>query len=88
VEGSVSHNPLNEGSIVWVTGTRSPLGLVAEVFGAVKSPYYIIRYNSDGDVPSGISVGTAVSFVPDLLIMCLTVTRIYTKRGMMLVLMK
>lgn len=65
MEGSVKHNPLNEGSIVWVTQTRSPLGLVDEVFGPVKNPFYLIRYNSDEEVPPGISVGTGVSFVTE-----------------------
>lgn len=65
VEGSVKHNPLNEGSILWITQTRSPLGLVDEVFGPVKSPFYLIRHNSDEDVPPGISVGTTVSFVTE-----------------------
>ncbi|XP_072957502.1 uncharacterized protein [Typha angustifolia] len=63
VEGLEKHNPLNEGSILWITESRIPLGLVDEVFGPVKCPYYVIRYNSDKELPAGISVGTAVSFV-------------------------
>lgn len=63
VEGSVNHNPLNEGSILWITETRIPLGIVDEIFGPVKNPYYVVRYNSEKDVPVGISEGTAVSFV-------------------------
>ncbi|KAG1347150.1 H/ACA ribonucleoprotein complex non-core subunit NAF1 [Cocos nucifera] len=63
VNGSVKHNPLNEGSILWITETRSPLGPVDEIFGPVKNPYYVVRYNSGQELPVGISVGTAVSFV-------------------------
>ncbi|PKU84615.1 hypothetical protein MA16_Dca015474 [Dendrobium catenatum] len=63
VEGSVVHNPLNEGSILWVTETRLPLGLVDEIFGPVKNPYYVVRYNTEEDVPAGIRVAMAISFV-------------------------
>ncbi|KAJ6829346.1 H/ACA ribonucleoprotein complex non-core subunit NAF1-like [Iris pallida] len=65
IEGSEKHSALNEGSILWITESRSPLGIVDEIFGPVKCPYYVIRYNSDEEVPTGISVGTAVSFVPE-----------------------
>uniref|UniRef100_A0A2N9GTY5 H/ACA ribonucleoprotein complex non-core subunit NAF1 n=1 Tax=Fagus sylvatica TaxID=28930 RepID=A0A2N9GTY5_FAGSY len=40
VEGVEKHNPVSEGSILWITESRSPLGLVDEIFGPVKSPYY------------------------------------------------
>ncbi|CAL9093794.1 unnamed protein product [Musa textilis] len=63
VEGSVNHNPLNEGSILWITETRTLLGIIDEIFGPVKKPYYVVRYNSENDVPTGITDGTAVSFV-------------------------
>ncbi|XP_038901527.1 H/ACA ribonucleoprotein complex non-core subunit NAF1 [Benincasa hispida] len=63
VEGGEKHNPLNEGSILWITEARSPLGLVDEIFGPVKNPYYSIRYNSESEVPLGISGGTHVSSV-------------------------
>ncbi|KAJ8459101.1 hypothetical protein OPV22_032027 [Ensete ventricosum] len=63
VEGLEKHNPLNEGSILWITEMRVPLGFVDEIFGPVKNPFYVVRYNSDKEVPAGISVGTAVSFV-------------------------
>ncbi|KAF5200344.1 H/ACA ribonucleoprotein complex non-core subunit NAF1 [Thalictrum thalictroides] len=65
VQGVEKHNPLNEGSILWITETRSPLGLVDEIFGPVKNPFYIVRYNSDQEVPAGICHGTPVSFVSD-----------------------
>ncbi|RWW34915.1 hypothetical protein GW17_00000302 [Ensete ventricosum] len=63
VEGSVNHNPLNEGSLLWITETRTLLGIIDEIFGPVKKPYYVVRYNSESDVPTGITDGTAVSFV-------------------------
>ncbi|WOL15074.1 H/ACA ribonucleoprotein complex non-core subunit NAF1-like [Canna indica] len=65
VEGSEKHSPLNEGSILWITEMRLPLGLVDEIFGPVKNPFYIVRYNSSKEVPTGIRMGTAVSFVPE-----------------------
>ncbi|KAG0477221.1 hypothetical protein HPP92_014062 [Vanilla planifolia] len=63
VEGSIRHNPLDEGSILWVTHSRLPLGLVDEIFGPVKKPYYVVRYTSEEEVPSGIEVGISISFV-------------------------
>lgn len=65
VEGLEKHNPLTEGSILWITERRAPLGLVDEIFGPVKNPYYKVRYNSDGEVPSGILAGTLISFVAE-----------------------
>lgn len=65
VEGVEKHNPLNEGSILWITESRSPLGIVDEIFGPVKNPYYIVRYNSENDVPVGIQQGTLISFVQE-----------------------
>ncbi|GFS41071.1 nuclear assembly factor 1 [Actinidia rufa] len=52
VEGLEKHNPLNEGSILWITESRTPLGLVDEIFGPVKNPYYMIRYNSENEIPA------------------------------------
>ncbi|KAL6541248.1 hypothetical protein OROHE_010956 [Orobanche hederae] len=40
VEGVERHNPLNEDSILWITESRSPLGVIDEIFGPVKNPYY------------------------------------------------
>lgn len=65
IEGVEQHNPLNEGTIFWITETRYPLGLVDEIFGPVESPYYIIRYNSENEIPEGIKQGTPISFVPE-----------------------
>jgi len=66
VEGLEKHEPLNEGSVLWLTESRKPLGLVDEIFGPVKNPYYVVRYNSENDVPAGIQGGTTlVSCVPE-----------------------
>ncbi|KAG6420449.1 hypothetical protein SASPL_116976 [Salvia splendens] len=65
VEGVEKHNPLNEGSILWITDSRSPLGIVDEIFGPVKNPYYIVRYNSEEEVATGIQQGTLISFVAE-----------------------
>uniref|UniRef100_A0A1J3FRP9 H/ACA ribonucleoprotein complex non-core subunit NAF1 n=1 Tax=Noccaea caerulescens TaxID=107243 RepID=A0A1J3FRP9_NOCCA len=65
VEGMEKHSPLSEGSILWITERRTPLGLVDEIFGPVKCPYYIVRFNSESEVPEGVCQGTPVSFVAD-----------------------
>nr|GMD31930.1 H/ACA ribonucleoprotein complex non-core subunit NAF1-like [Ipomoea batatas] len=79
VEGVEKHNPLNEGSILWITESRSPLGIVDEIFGPVKNPYYIVRYNSENDVPVGIQQGTSVSFVQEFANHVLNDKNIYKK---------
>uniref|UniRef100_J3M8N3 H/ACA ribonucleoprotein complex non-core subunit NAF1 n=1 Tax=Oryza brachyantha TaxID=4533 RepID=J3M8N3_ORYBR len=79
VEGSVQHNPLNEGSILWITERRTPLGIVDELFGPVKNPYYLVRYNSAEEVPAEISAGTAVSFVADFADHILNMKELYAK---------
>ncbi|KAA8524466.1 hypothetical protein F0562_010889 [Nyssa sinensis] len=79
VEGVEKHNPLNEGSILWITEKRSPLGLVDEIFGPVKNPYYVVRYNSDNEVPAGIGQGTLVSFVPEFVNHVLNDNNLYKK---------
>ena len=56
---------LNEGSILWLTEQRIPLGIVDEVFGPVKKPYYIVRYNKTSDVPDVASQGVTVGFVQE-----------------------
>lgn len=65
VEGIEKHSPLSDGSILWITESKSPLGLVDEIFGPVKHPYYIVRYNSESEVPAGVETGTLVAFVPE-----------------------
>ncbi|KEH39077.1 Gar1/Naf1 RNA-binding region protein [Medicago truncatula] len=65
VEGVEKHDPLNEGSILWITERQTPLGLIDEVFGQVKNPYYVVRYNSEKEVPEGIREGTLISFVAE-----------------------
>lgn len=79
VEGVEKHTPLNEGSILWITERRAPLGLVDEIFGPVKNPYYVVRYNSEDEVPSGISQGTLVSVVPEFASYILNEKNLYKK---------
>lgn len=79
VEGLEKHNPLNEGSILWISESRKALGLVDEIFGPVKNPYYVVRYNSDKELPAGISVGTPVSFVPEFANHILNEKELYKK---------
>jgi H/ACA ribonucleoprotein complex non-core subunit NAF1 len=59
------HDPLNEGSILWITERQTPLGFIDEVFGPVKNPYYVVRYNFEKEVPEGIHEGTLISFVAE-----------------------
>ncbi|XP_066366755.1 LOW QUALITY PROTEIN: uncharacterized protein [Miscanthus floridulus] len=79
VEGSVQHNPLNEGSILWITERRTPLGIVDELFGPVKNPYYLVRYNSEEEVPAGISARINVSFVAEFADHILNMKELYAK---------
>ncbi|CAM0954734.1 unnamed protein product [Alopecurus aequalis] len=79
VEGSVEHSPLTEGSILWITESRTPLGIVDEIFGPVKNPYYLVRYNSAEELPSGISSGTTVSFVVEFADHILNIKELYAK---------
>uniref|UniRef100_A0ACD5T8U1 Uncharacterized protein n=1 Tax=Avena sativa TaxID=4498 RepID=A0ACD5T8U1_AVESA len=79
VEGSVEHSPLTEGSILWITESRTPLGIVDELFGPVKNPYYLVRYNSVEEVPVGISSGTTVSFVAEFADHILNIKELYAK---------
>ena len=73
------HNPLNEGSILWITEKRSPLGLVDEIFGPVENPYYVVRYNSESEVPAGIHDGTLISFVPEFANHVLNIKNLHKK---------
>ncbi|GAB4825005.1 hypothetical protein Ancab_007878 [Ancistrocladus abbreviatus] len=79
VEGMEKHNPLNEGSVLWITERRLPLGIVDEIFGPVKNPYYVVRYNSESEVPGGVQQGTSVSFVPEFVDHVLNDKNLYQK---------
>lgn len=79
VEGSEKHSPLHEGSILWITDKRLPLGIVDEVFGPVKNPYYVVRYNSESEVPDGIHEGNLISFVPEFAQHVLNDQNVYKK---------
>lgn len=79
VEGMEKHNPLNEGSILWITESRSPLGIIDEIFGPVKNPFYAVRYNNHSEVPSEIKEGSLVSFVPEFAEHILNDSNLYKK---------
>ncbi|CAL1374075.1 unnamed protein product [Linum trigynum] len=79
VEGIEKHNPLNEGSILWLTEKRSPLGLIDEIFGPVKNPFYAVRFNSESEAPEGISEGALISFVPEFAGFVLSDQNLYKK---------
>ena len=79
VEGSEKHNPLTEGSILWISESRSLLGLIDEIFGPVRNPYYVVRYNSDSEVPAGIGQGTSISFVQEFAHHILNDSNLYKK---------
>ncbi|ERN03431.1 uncharacterized protein LOC18431571 [Amborella trichopoda] len=79
VEGLEKHSPLTEGSILWITDTRSPLGFIDEIFGPVKNPYYVVRYNSPNEVPSNVCQGTPVSFVVEFASHVLNDQNLYKK---------
>ncbi|GMG98611.1 hypothetical protein Nepgr_000451 [Nepenthes gracilis] len=79
VEGLEKHNPLNEGSILWMTESRLPLGIVDEIFGPVKNPYYVVRYNSESEVPCELQQGTSISFVSEFVDHVLNDKNLYQK---------
>ncbi|XP_062107092.1 H/ACA ribonucleoprotein complex non-core subunit NAF1 [Humulus lupulus] len=79
VEGIEKHSPLNDGSILWITESRCPLGLVDEIFGPVKNPYYVVRYNSESEVPAGVQTGSLISFVPEFVSHVLNNKDVYKK---------
>ncbi|KAG6385127.1 hypothetical protein SASPL_153955 [Salvia splendens] len=79
VEGVEKHDPLNESSILWITESRSPLGIIDEIFGPVKNPFYIVRYNSEEEVPTGIQQGTLISFVAEFADHVLNNNNLYQK---------
>ncbi|KAK4788803.1 hypothetical protein SAY86_020122 [Trapa natans] len=79
VEGIEKHTPLNEGSILWITEMRTPLGIIDEIFGPVKNPYYVVRYNSEDEVPCGICQGTTVSLVHEFASYIINEKNLYKK---------
>lgn len=74
------HNLLSEGSILWITEKRSPLGIVDKICAPVKNPYYIVRYNSKNEVPAGIQQGTLISFVSEFVNHVLNNGNLHKKR--------
>ncbi|KAH7438806.1 hypothetical protein KP509_04G032200 [Ceratopteris richardii] len=79
VEGTEGLQPLAEGSILWLTEQRSPLGIVDELFGPVKKPFYVVRYNTTSEVPDGAREGAQVSYVRDFADFVLNNSDLYAK---------
>ncbi|CAM6086099.1 unnamed protein product [Calypogeia fissa] len=65
VESSGIERVLNENSILWLTESRVPLGIVDEVFGPVKNPFYLVRFNEVSEIPENAKVGADVSYVSE-----------------------
>ncbi|XP_057836192.2 uncharacterized protein LOC131046457 isoform X2 [Cryptomeria japonica] len=79
VEGRECHTPLNEGTILWSQEKRLPLGFIDEVFGPVKSPFYLVRFNTVNDVPDFAKEGVHVSYVPQFASYVLNDPNLYKK---------
>ncbi|KAH9288947.1 hypothetical protein KI387_033064 [Taxus chinensis] len=79
VEGRECHAPLNEGTILWLTEKRVPLGFIDEVFGPVKNPFYLVRFNTANDVPDFVEEGIHVSYVPQFASYVLNDPNLYRK---------
>lgn len=62
VKGVGPHAPIREQSILWITNSREPLGLVDRIL-ETNIRFYVIRYNNEDKIPSGVVKGTHVSFV-------------------------
>ncbi|KAG6550301.1 hypothetical protein Mapa_008262 [Marchantia paleacea] len=65
VEGDDDSRVLSDGSILWLSGSRVPLGIVDEVFGPVKKPYYLVRFNEVSEIHESAKVGAEVSCVAE-----------------------
>ncbi|XP_058773882.1 uncharacterized protein LOC131648109 [Vicia villosa] len=65
VEGSENHDPLDQGSVLWITGRQTPLGVIDDTFAQVKNPHYVVRYNLESEIPEGVHEGTLISFVAE-----------------------
>ncbi|KAH7416309.1 hypothetical protein KP509_14G085100 [Ceratopteris richardii] len=79
VEGTEGLQPLAEGSILWLTEQRSPLGIVDELFGPVKKPFFVVRYNTTSELPEGAREGAQVSYVRDFADFVLNNPDLYAK---------
>ncbi|BFI43007.1 H/ACA ribonucleoprotein complex non-core subunit NAF1 [Marchantia polymorpha subsp. ruderalis] len=65
VEGDDDSRVLSDGSILWLSESRVPLGIVDEVFGPVKKPYYLVRFNEVSEIHESAKVGAEVSCVAE-----------------------
>ncbi|KAL2608988.1 hypothetical protein R1flu_027561 [Riccia fluitans] len=65
VEGREDSRVINDGSVLWLSGSRVPLGIVDEVFGPVRKPYYSLRFNETSDIHESAKVGADVGYVQE-----------------------
>lgn len=65
MEGSENHDPLDQGSVLWITGRQTPLGVIDDTFAQVKNPHYVVRYNLESEIPDGVHEGTLISFIAE-----------------------
>ena len=79
IEGIEGQTALDEGSILWLTDKRLPLGIIDELFGPVKKPFYLVRYNNLEEVPEGAQEGIAVSYVQEFADFVLNKQDLYSK---------
>ncbi|KAL3676983.1 hypothetical protein R1sor_026931 [Riccia sorocarpa] len=65
VEGKEDSTVVNDGSILWLSESRVPLGIVDEVFGPVRRPYYSLRFNEVAEIHESAKVGADVGYVQE-----------------------
>jgi H/ACA ribonucleoprotein complex non-core subunit NAF1 len=79
VEGIEGQTALNEGSILWLTDKRLALGIIDELFGPVKKPFYLVRYNTSEEIPEEAKEGVNVSYVQEFADFALNKPELYAK---------
>eukprot|EP00466_Bigelowiella_natans_P001361 jgi/Bigna1/139234/aug1.49_g13942 len=67
VQGALQQNPqaIDQGTILLLED-RTPIGIIDEVFGPVKEPFYVLRYNTEEDVNSKLHVGKKVFYLGEM----------------------
>ncbi|GKE08594.1 H/ACA ribonucleoprotein complex non-core subunit NAF1, partial [Tanacetum coccineum] len=68
------HQTLPVGVVLSITAR-----VVDEIFGPVKNPYYIVRFNSESEVPAGIEQDSLISFIPEFADYVLNNNNLYKK---------
>jgi hypothetical protein len=73
---------LDSDTVICLSASRRPLGRIFETFGPVTSPFYVVRFNSRGDIEKfgeTARVGAQVSYVREM--SCMVVAGDIRKRG-------